>query len=375
MSVKQILRLIVGWRLVLVLIALVGIYVLPFKDSFPYRELVLEPQGHPLFYSWANFDGVHYLGIADKGYWAQFTQAFFPVYPILIRWVTAIVSNSLLSGLIISHLSLIVALFYLYELIKIDYSNSVASRVLWLLLLFPTSFFFGAVYTESLFLMLVVTSFYAMRKGLTKEAILLATFATATRIVGIFLIPALIYESISQNNRKLSLTSVTSYLPFMIPLTGIGAYMVYLYYEFSDPLYFLNAQPAFGAQRSSDQLILLYQVIFRYLKMFWTIDPWSLLYFTVNLEFWLSIGALGLLIWAWIKGIRKSYLLYAFGAYFLPTLTGTFSSMPRYVLILFPIFIVLAQIKSTRVYQVILFVFGILLAVNTILFTRGYWVA
>src|SRR3990167_799324 len=102
------------WRVVLLGIAAIGTVILPFKPSFPYSEALLTPHGSPLFWSWANFDGVHYLGIAAKSYFAQFTQAFFPLYPLLIRILTGFIHNSILNGLIISNFSFLacMAVFY-----------------------------------------------------------------------------------------------------------------------------------------------------------------------------------------------------------------------------------------------------------------------
>lgn len=375
MKPKKIIQWLILWRIALLVCAAIGLAVLPFLDSFPYRDTLLVKYGHPLYYSWANFDGVHYLGIAQDGYWAQFTQAFFPLYPLLVDWLTKLTRSYLLSGLLISHVSLGVAIYFLYELLSMDYSKVVAKRTILFLLLFPTSFYFGAVYTESLFLLLIVASLYAMRKGMQTEAIVLAAFASATRIIGVFLLFALVYEKFVQLGREIRLKDIPKYLPFSGAAGGLLGYMWYLGQNFSDPLYFLNAQPAFGADRSSDKLILLYQVIFRYAKMFATIDWRSLLFYTVNLEFWSAMIFLALLIIAWRQKVRLSYLLFAAPAYLLPTLTGTFSSMPRYVLVLFPAFIVLAKIKNKSWSRLILVVSAILLAINTLLFTRGYWIA
>jgi len=375
MNFKQLLKLILGWRAFLIIFAIGGMFLLPFGDKFPYRESLLVPYGSPIFYSWAGFDGVHYLTIAEHGYEAQFTQAFFPVYPLLIRWLTLLTGNYLLSGLLISHVSLLIALYFLYLLVRIDEKKQVAYQTLLLLLAFPTAFFFGALYSESLFLMLVVTSLYAIRKGMTKEAIALALFASATRIIGIFLLPALLYEKYLSLDKKITKNNFTHYLPIFLSAAGLLGYMSYLHRVFGDALYFLNAQSAFGAQRSTQQVILLYQVIFRYMKMFMTVDFTSLLFYTVSLEFITSMLFLALLILAYIKKVRLSYLLFAVPAYLLPTLTGTFSSMPRYVLVLFPGFIVLAKIIPRKWQPVVLTISAILLALNTILFTRGYWVA
>ena len=58
-----------------------------------------------------------------------------------------------------------------------------------------------------------------------------------------------------------------------------------------------------------------------------------------------------------------------------PSLTGTFSSMPRYILIIFPIFLVLGTIKSNPLKVFILTLFLALMSVSVILFTRGYWLS
>lgn len=245
MKTKSILTKIIYWRLFILAAATVGLSLLPFKDSFPYRQEVLEPYGHPLLYSWGNFDGVHYLGIAQTGYSAQFTQAFFPLYPLLIRFTNFYLHNYLLSALFISHLFLFFAIKYLYKLVSLDFSSKTASKTVLLLLLFPTSYYFGSAYTESVFLFLVVSSLYYMRTKHPIKAIFLAALAGATRIVGIFLLPALLYEHLLQSKGKKNPT-LLSYAPFLLSSAGLLSYMTYLHLRFQNAFYFLTAQPAFG---------------------------------------------------------------------------------------------------------------------------------
>lgn len=102
-------------------------------------------------------------------------------------------------------------------------------------------------------------------------------------------------------------------------------------------------------------------------------DP---LYLTITVEALIGFLTPFLLIWGYIKGMRLSYLVFAGLAYLLPTLTGSFSSMPRYVLVIFPIFILLGIFFSKR-RRLVLFlgiVSMLLLAIETMLFIRGYWV-
>ncbi len=357
------------WRLSLLLVAAIGIKFVPFQPSFPYSETLLTPHGSPLFWSWANFDGVHYIGIAEKSYFAQFTQAFFPLYPLIIRVFNSFLYNSIFNGLLISHLSFLSALWLFFKLLRLDLSSSQAKQATLFLLAFPTSFFFGSLYTESFFLLVTLASFYAARRRQFFWAGIFGALASATRILGTLLIPALLIEYLSSPRRRRF-----GWLITLLPATGLLLYMYYLNVSFHDPLYFLHAQPAFGASRSTDKLVLLYQVFWRYAKMLTTVPFTSLLYYTVFQEFLIAVIFLALSLLAF-KFTRRSYAVFGILAYLLPTVTGTFSSLPRYVLVLFPAFMLLGKIKSKTTRYLLLATSSILLALNTILFTRGYWVA
>jgi len=359
-----------AWRIWLQVFLWLGFSVLPLKEIL----------AHPGLWAWANFDGEYYLAIAHHGY-ANLEQAFFPLFPWLIRVFAYPFRENpfalLISGLTISHLAFLVALFLFYKLIKLDFNDKVAQLAILFLLVFPTSFFFGAAYTESLFLVLILGSFYVARKRNWWLAGILGAFASATRVVGIFLLPALLWEWGSVRNWKLEIRNwrrMSSVFPlFLIPL-GLLFYMRFLSSYYQDPLMFFHAQPAFGAQRSIDKLILLYQVFWRYLKMIVT-TRWDPLYFTVWLELLTTAGFGALLVYAQLKKIRLSYLIFGALAYITPTLTGTFLSMPRFVLVLFPCFIALALTKNRLFHCLLLIAYCLLLAIATIFFTRGYWIA
>jgi Gpi18-like mannosyltransferase len=371
MNTKKLFQIFVIWRLLLFVLSIIALY-LPFKDSFPYRESVLVPYGSPLLYSWGNFDGVHYLGIIQKGYFANFTQAFFPLFPIIVKFFD-LFHTPLITGLVLNHIFLFSALVVLVKLIKLEKLTKHTSLILFLILLFPTSFFFVSLYTESLFLLLTVSCFYMMRRQKFLAAVILAAIASATRVTGIFLLPALIFEKLEQEKSLKHQPNWFSYTPFIFSSSGLLLYMYYLKAKFSDPLLFLHAQEAFGASRSTQKLILIYQVIYRYLKMLVTVRFPSLLYYGVFQEFFLSLIFLVLGLFSF-KYLRKSYAVYCLLSLIVPTLTGTFSSMPRYILILFPLFFLLTKLPS-KVKTLWLVISVILMAINIILFTRGYWVA
>lgn len=372
---KEIFLLFLGWRFAIFFFALIGIYFLPlYSQSFLGGGFERYTKT-PLFWGWSNFDGEHYLFIAQNGY-QSLKHAFFPVYPLLVGYLGGI-SGSMVSlaviGLLISNLSFLVSLVLFWKLVILDYSKKIAFLSVFILLSFPTSFYFGALYTESLFLVLVLGSFYAARKNQWLLAGILGAVASATRVVGIFLFPALLLEW--RQMRKEGKAEIYHLLFICMVPIGIISYMLFLKGTTGDPLAFYTLQAISGEQRDQ-RIIPLYQVFWRYVKMIWEFQT-NLAYLTIFME--LLAGALGifLLILGYFRRMRPSYLCFGFLSYLLPTLTGSFSSMPRYLVIIFPIFIVLATfISGNRLLRFgVLTALIVLLVIETMLFIRGYWVA
>lgn len=369
------------WRLVLFLAAFASIYFLPvFGARFPYADRVLEITHLPYWvWGWGNFDGVHYLRIAQDGYLAQYSQAFFPVFPMLIKLVSFIFPKNLslnatlytdpsffYSGLILSNLFFLSSLYILYKLINLDFKKDVASLSIVLLLVFPTSFYFGAIYTESLFLFLSVLSVYLVRKNRFFLAAIIISISTATRITGILLILFYLIEAIG-SKKKLNLVWL------LITPLGLLAYMYYLKIVFNNPIYFLTSQPSFGAGRS-DSLILLPQVIYRYIRIFLTTNILTLPFFNAFLEFVFTLFPLTALV-IWFKKIRFSYWVFSLTTLLLGTFTGTFLSMPRFALISIAFILPQIVIATGRYIKPILFLLGLMASILIMLFIRGYWVA
>ncbi len=364
LNLKFLLPIWIGWRGLLLFVGIIAPIIFPrFGNMFPYVQERLVSSGLPEWiWSHGNFDGVHYLGIAQFGYKDQYTQAFFPLYPLFMH----LFGGGMIAGLLISNLAFLAALIILYKLWQMDYDTTIINRSILLLLALPTAFFFGALYTESLFLLLVVAAFLCLRKKYWTVAAVLIALSTATRIVGVFLVAALIIEMVKSKQPlwKIALLSISG-------LSGLGLYMIYLYQNYGDALYFLSAQPAFGASRSSS-LILLPQVLFRYLKILLTNSPAMMPFWTAfNELIWTLLPLAGCLIW--VKKIRFSYWVFMIGCLLLPTLTGTFSSMPRYALMSF--FLLPLVVMTFKKWWWVGLGMAALEALLFILFIRGYWVA
>lgn len=387
------------WRTALFGIGSLADTFLSYLPTFPYAETLLTKYDLPRWlYSWANFDGVHYLTIAEKGYVGTgLIQAFFPLFPHLILRTLFLLSqgtlNTLAAGLVISNLFALVAVLAWYGFLRELYDQRKALLGVSILLLFPTSLFFGALYTEALFFLCAVGSFWAARRQVWWAASLFTLAAAATRIVGIFLVPALLIElwqqhtvgqakkTVPQLLSSFIRSRVSHILLISLGWLGLIGYMIYLQLTFGDALYFLHVQSEFGAGRQ-EGIVLYPQVLWRSIKILLTVEPNSWRYYTVVLEFLAgSLGLAGLAYAGWhaLRGgvIRVSYVIFALGAFLLPTLTGTFSSMPRYIMICFPLYLILIEWTADRAWAraALFMIFTLGLLINTVLFIQGYWLS
>lgn len=331
----------------------------------------------PEIFAQANFDGEHFLSITAFGY-SDREQAFFPLYPLVVHLVASPfkvnIYSSLLSsvivGVVISSVCFLAALLILSQLLKLDYSNKTISWTLILLLVFPTSFFFGIFYSESLFFLLLLLSFYFARRERWVISGVFGMLASSTRVFGILLLPALMIEACQQGKRWRDVWGL-----LLIPL-GLLGYMIYQWQTSGDPLAFYHLQGTIGEQRQLG-LVPYPQVLFRYIRMLTTVSMENPIYQTVLLEFLVGVVFLLLPIVGFFKKVRWSYLFFALFGLLLSPFQGSLSSVPRYVIVLFPSFVILAMLVSswTKFAKVSLVItLSILLIVEASLFFRGFWI-
>ena len=398
------------WRVVDFLVVFFAPRFIPYLGFFPYKDILASYHLPEFITKLANFDGVHYLLIAQNGY-QQYQQAFFPLYPYLIRYLSPIFfHNPLLSGFFISNFCFFLGLYFFYRyllLLKIEQKS--AKRALILLLFFPTSFFFGAIYTEGLFFLLVSLTLYFLEKNHPARYFFVAIFsffASLTRLAGIFLIILIIFFLLKEKKNKKKLF-INHYSLLFFPLFGLVGYSFYLWQTTGDPLFFFHSQVAFGANRST-KLILLPQVYWRYLKILFQADfNWQ--YFVSLTELIIFTFVLAILIFELLKITqlkhnqekklkawqienyysfsilnfqfrildlsRFSLNLFSIGNLLLSTFTGTFSSIPRYALLSLSFYIFLSQLNNKRLFFFLLLIFLIFHLILLAYFSQGYFVS
>jgi Gpi18-like mannosyltransferase len=357
---KKVLILLIVWRVVLSIVEFYSPSLLPLHPGY----------NGPI--PWANHDGIYYLRIAQFGYF-HLSQAFFPFYPIVIWIITQIIPLPywfIGSGL--SLICFVVGILFLYRILYEEDAIKAWHSVLFIVA-FPTSFFFSAVYPTGLFFLLCILTYYCVKKKLWFWCGVFGALASATRVVGVALLLYAGLEYIYSKPKKHRLLDVVSLCLMPVGLLG---YMLYLYIKNGDPLLFFHMQPLFGANRSTT-LILLPQVFYRYGKIVFTafLQPTPLSYFISVIELFSTILGYSLLWYGYKIKQRWSELLFCFVVLTIPTLTGTFSSMPRYFLNAFPLFFILGRIDKTFVRYSLLVIFVILQVILSAMFLRGWFVA
>lgn len=202
----------------------------PDSSAYGLIRAPLEGWQHWLVEPFRNWDGTWYSLIADEGYSQQYTAtaAFFPLYPWMMDWGSRLTGLPVETvGWLISRLAFLGALIMISLLVSHDFNINIARWSMVALAVFPTSFFFGAVYTESLFIFLAVTTLWAARKNDWLLAVIACFFAVLTRSAGIMLGIPMAVLFIQQHGKDLRAWFPKVFLGFIAPL-GLVVFGIHL---------------------------------------------------------------------------------------------------------------------------------------------------
>ncbi|MGZ3496448.1 MAG: mannosyltransferase family protein [Vulcanimicrobiaceae bacterium] len=317
---------------------------------------------------WGRWDAVHYLNIATIGYHGT-DMAFFPLYPLLIRILGNLIGNHLVAGIIISTSAFFFGLLYLYKLVEHEFGDrTVARHAIFYVSIFPTAVFFSAVYTESLFFMLTVASFYYMREHRWLLAGIIGLLAAMTRVEGVLLVVPFVIEWYTAYRGDLK-RGLVNLLPAALIPCGLGVYMAYLWVLNGDPLYFSHVQIHWNRHFAAPWTA----VINTFHKIAHASSSVTVAQQSLELVF--TALMIGVLIAGW-RQLRPSYVAYMALSILVPMSTSSLMSMPRFALVLFPMFAILALWgRRPSVNNVIVALSLPLLGLFTVLFADWYWVA
>lgn len=368
-----------GFRLVSSFLALCANLAFPLDRRLPDQSTVWG-RPSPFWDAFARHDSGWYFDIARKGYDAtaavdggRSNIAFAPVYPLLMRYVGRLFgrapSDVYLGGIVVSWLSFALAMVVLYRLAALDLPRRRAERAVLLTAIFPFAFFFGAVYTESTFLLFTLLSFYGFRTRRWATGGLCGAIATATRVTGIMMWPALAW--IAWRVAKPTVRDRASAAAALVVATlGFVGYCAYIYDLTGQPFLWATALTRWGSgyQPGGAPWTAPVDLLHRLLThpyAFLTSEPMALydtLYGVTALLFAAAIP------FVWRK-FGAAYGLFMLMNLYVPLSSGAFEGLGRYCSVLFPAFIWLASIRHRYVYTTLVVVFALFYTFGLALFT------
>jgi Mannosyltransferase (PIG-V) len=370
------------FRVFSALLAFLANVSLPAYRPDQFKPMFAAP--NPFWDGFVAHDSGWYYQIARDGY--QFVAggapvglgkagkiAFFPVYPLLMRYAGRLFglrpAAPYLGGIVVSWAAFAIAMVVLYFLARLDVAADRARRAVVLAAIFPFAFFFGVVYTESVFLLLTVTTFYAFRTRRWLLGGISGALATATRVNGILMLPALAWiawraagsDTRDRTRAAAALAATTA---------GLAAYSLYVYGLTGNPLewaasierwnYFPGGAPWLGLWRLLEALFTRPYTYFatERLAPFDTLNGLAAILFVAAIP----------LVW---KRLGAAYALFIAANLWLPLSSGQYEGLGRYCAVLFPFFIWLAQVRSESAFRVAVLVSAMLYPICLTLFTKG----
>jgi hypothetical protein len=313
------------------------------------------------------WDGHWYRLIAQHGYgppMPEIAAAWFPLYPLLVRAVHFVVRDYQVASVLVSNGCLIGAALLLVRLLRLDYDELVSRRAITFLMFNPVSFFLSSAYTESTFLLLSIVALLAARQGKWLAAALCGMCLSATRAPGLLIGAPLLAEYLGQwreHGGKVRAFFRPHLLLLALVPVGLVAYMLYLHVLRGD--FFLPMHAQAGGWG-------------KVLTLPWESFLWPHPFPTSHIPLYQTIvGAAIILTGAgfWLR-LRATYLVYAVVSLLFYLAWGSLEGLPRYVSIIFPLYLVLALLSSRWkwLYEPLLAFSIALLALCTVLFANAY---
>ncbi|WP_233595246.1 MULTISPECIES: mannosyltransferase family protein [Corallococcus] len=304
--------------------------------------------GAPTLLGWAHFDAGWYAHIATQGYsytpGQQSPVAFFPLYPLVLRGLGLLHVDTFLAGMLVTMLSGLGALYVFTQWARTRADEEAARDAGLLLAFYPFAFFlYGAMYSDALFLLLVIGAFLLLERGQLGLAVLLAAVATAARPVAPALVVGLLARRLEWKHERGQKWSLVDLLP-VFAAAGFVLYVLYQWKAFGEPFAFVKVQSAPGWDQKPGwrtwAKLRWFQGFSRDMSLS---DGLRLVGHAA-----VTLGALAL-VWPCAKRLGWGYGVYTLAIVGLPAMSSKdFMGMGRYLLAAFPLFLTLALLLRER---------------------------
>jgi hypothetical protein len=321
---------------------------------------------------WARWDSVFFVRIAEHGY-DKASAAFYPLYPGLVAALGRVFfGHYVVAGIVISLAAALAAFLLLHRIAQERLGRDGAQRTVLYLAIFPMALFLQAVYSESLYLALVLAAFVVAERGRFAAAGLLSGLAILTRVTGVALLPALAVLAWRARDRRRAFGGLALALPVAT------AYPLLLWQQVGDPWAFWNAQDQWHRHLSrAGPLGGIWQALIH-----WTPTHAEFQHaIAVNAEGLVALVLFSVLtVVAW-RRFGTPYGLFAALSLALPlsypSSRWPLLSLPRFGLVIFPLFLALASLTAgrPRAHSAVVACSALLLGVAVVQWALWQWVA
>ncbi|HEX2273994.1 MAG TPA: hypothetical protein VHG90_08990, partial [Acidimicrobiales bacterium] len=289
---------------------------------------------------WGQWDTSWYLSIAEHGYrpepleGALANYGFFPLYPLLARWVGWTVGGPYIGGLIVSNAAFLVACVYLYRLVALDDDAETARRTVKYLFAAPAAFLFSAMLSESLYLALVVMCFYFARVRQWWAVGLLGFLLALSRAPGFLVVVPLLWMYLEQRGFSLRRIRLDVLWLTLLP-AAVGAFILFNWDLTGDPLAFARIQLTGWGHHLQNPFTALWRAVTGGDAV-------------LSFNGWYMIGVLVLILLS-LRTMETAYGFFAIISALTPLLYSVpGGSMTRYTVVIFPLYIVAARLTRDR---------------------------
>ena len=284
--------------------------------------------------AFATWDGQHYIQIAQHWYQPEhISNAFYPLLPALMRVVHVVIPNWIISGLLITNAAMFGAMATFYAIVKQLWDKETALTAGIAFLAFPTAYYSSLIYNESLFLLLTLLAFWGIYTKRLWLTLLCGILLPLVRPQGVLVLAPLIVVLWSQKNSlSFWLQNTLTTLCFAI---GSGVYLFTMHWAIGDAFAGLGAQHVFRSQVALDYVLHPTQ----WFAQLWP-EGMTFAHFPGKSLLDRLFAVLFVAILYGIYHMRKSgWFLYALLIGGVPLLTSNLMSFPRYLYLVFPLFV------------------------------------
>lgn len=327
------------------------------------------------------YDAQWYLKIAGNGYpknpdikevsfkldMERLSFAFFPLYPLTLFIFNLAVGYLELTAFLLSHVLLMVNFLSLYFFVSGLFSESLAFKTVFLIFFFPFSLFFRSYYTEGLFLLLLIWYSYFMIKKSWVKASLFQGLLAVTRPTGLFLIPlTLIFLSADLLRKKKNSFSFY-FVCLLFIFVFFGFWLLFNYQMTGNYLFWKEIQSAWFFKNTFYEILKHNYLL---LKSFVYLPLHDIHASKIDLLTFYSFGWLIILSLSFLK---KELWWISFLMWIIPVLLRDTTSISRFQIVSFPVFIFLASKLNKTYFALVSAVFYSATLYVSLYFINWYW--